>query len=1052
MGFYGNITNTSNTTFSFDRIYPNRLAMDANANNDGIFIGRYVLVEYEQSAAYPNIYINNGKYYSSPNFEEATRIKYKSGGRPASDTSNDVFYLGEFGQKQESEKIYFYMCDGYEAVEENLYATFKQVTAVNKDDATPYLINHNIDYEEYKNAKGYDSSVWTKVNEEKDGKLVTRYRNIADLNSVVPTFDLETDAPTMTPITPHFDADSTNVYYNLHTQPQWGLRVAAQEDENSDSTTTWQFTTYNPATDETITHEEKNKAAAINFNGPAFDAQVGKANILKHDSGENYITILPTGESGKKYYTHTNKNGEKVYEKAPDIQEMRVNLPAIGNMMSDAWDIIHGKQRNDYRGDGENASLQGRLDSFEGIKENQIPVKRNDGTLIGSKINNGKDYEHIGEILKKPVLDTDILENDDPWIRININTDGLVGGTQIGENPDQSNNNGILIQHTFHPTENSQTSIDKNTGSITQNENYKEDFTKVKNTDTGTNDKLKLYTPYVDQAGHVVGYNEETVILPYGYKHFTTNGLVDEIQLDLDNSTGRKTTANNTQDSLAINTKNKWLQIEVTNDKIELAHEIHDTTNSTNTTDWTQTEANTTIPTTTYEFDNAGHYVSHHTENYKLPFGYGKIVGDAGNSAATATYDQIKFTSDEWLTATITEEGEDNTTIVTYSHDYPNVQEDTSTDFDMNTATIQDNKDKIVLETLRHDNTGHIINVNQHTVTLPYGYKTIKIANSSSEATAPAMVVEAGQSAGQTQDTLNLNASNKWIVLDNAEGNTIKFGHKISPLNKKILNPKDTTVTHFGDSFNLLNFAVDEAGHITGCNENEITITIPQGDLTDAVSNGADVITQLTFDKPTGHLISTRTNVGTLKLTGYELPTYITGEGELSANATINDNFGRLEFRLNKEVSDRENAIEKEVSDRNTAITNAIAGIFNKNDDNEINRLAEIIEWINNNPSTATEMQTAIQNNTNAISNEVDLAREKEAEIADALTTETGRATAAEQANATAIENEKIRAENIEQGLQGQIEVLQTTIENLQKQINELKNPPQQPDNGGDEV
>ena len=57
MGFYGNITNTSNTTFSFDRIYPNRLAMDANANNDGIFIGRYVLVEYEQSAAFPIINI-----------------------------------------------------------------------------------------------------------------------------------------------------------------------------------------------------------------------------------------------------------------------------------------------------------------------------------------------------------------------------------------------------------------------------------------------------------------------------------------------------------------------------------------------------------------------------------------------------------------------------------------------------------------------------------------------------------------------------------------------------------------------------------------------------------------------------------------------------------------------------------------------------------------------------------------------------------------------------------------------------------------------------------
>jgi hypothetical protein len=40
---------------------------------------------------------------------------------------------------------------------------------------------------------------------------------IAELNSVVPTFDITADAPTMTPITPHFDADSTNVYYKLHT-------------------------------------------------------------------------------------------------------------------------------------------------------------------------------------------------------------------------------------------------------------------------------------------------------------------------------------------------------------------------------------------------------------------------------------------------------------------------------------------------------------------------------------------------------------------------------------------------------------------------------------------------------------------------------------------------------------------------------------------------------------------------------------------------------------------------------------------------------------------
>ena len=38
MGFYGNITNTSKTTFSFDLIYTTRSEMDLNANIDGEYI------------------------------------------------------------------------------------------------------------------------------------------------------------------------------------------------------------------------------------------------------------------------------------------------------------------------------------------------------------------------------------------------------------------------------------------------------------------------------------------------------------------------------------------------------------------------------------------------------------------------------------------------------------------------------------------------------------------------------------------------------------------------------------------------------------------------------------------------------------------------------------------------------------------------------------------------------------------------------------------------------------------------------------------------------
>jgi hypothetical protein len=39
---------------------------------------------------------------------------------------------------------------------------------------------------------------------------------VAELNSVVPTFTISADAPTLAPIAPHFDEVSNNTYYELH--------------------------------------------------------------------------------------------------------------------------------------------------------------------------------------------------------------------------------------------------------------------------------------------------------------------------------------------------------------------------------------------------------------------------------------------------------------------------------------------------------------------------------------------------------------------------------------------------------------------------------------------------------------------------------------------------------------------------------------------------------------------------------------------------------------------------------------------------------------------
>jgi hypothetical protein len=44
---YGNITNTARTQFQFDRIYPNKRTMEERCSTDGIYAGRYILVEYD---------------------------------------------------------------------------------------------------------------------------------------------------------------------------------------------------------------------------------------------------------------------------------------------------------------------------------------------------------------------------------------------------------------------------------------------------------------------------------------------------------------------------------------------------------------------------------------------------------------------------------------------------------------------------------------------------------------------------------------------------------------------------------------------------------------------------------------------------------------------------------------------------------------------------------------------------------------------------------------------------------------------------------------------
>lgn len=1029
MGFYGNITNTSNTTFQFDRIYSNKREMDSNVNNDGIFIGRYVLVEYDQDAAYPVVFMNKqtNKFYSSKNFDQATEIRYISGDKSdeyilTTDTSvvsgkqyyklendkyidvslnsndnpralglyeyvstSDGVYKDEIVQVQEvtsDEKtgnlitifIGFYQCEG---TYDGEHAQLKQLDKDPNAAKSNYIKNFAIDEkhlngEQQKSFKGYDSTVWMKSSvTASDGKLITKYVNIADLNSVVPTFDIAADAPTMTPITPHFDADSTNVYYKLHAQPQWGFRIAKADADKSDENTQWIREFYNPNND-TSTKKYASSVtdgipdwsddstatlpAAIYFNEDGFKKQLintdeRQGEIKKHSTTvtENTIKIEPTGKSGIEYNTHNGSN-EPSTSIQVDTQELTINLPAIGNMMSDAWDIIHGPNRDNARTD-KNSSLQGRLDSFEAFYDNQIPVKIQDGTLVGSKINNAKKYDDW-ENKPQDILDDKTspnFERDDAWIRTEINTNDLKNGDKDSEIDNQLNNSGISIHHTFHKTNDSTTQLNKNTGEAQQNSDYKSQHisairdqdgniisSSINSENGNKDDYIKLYTPYVDAMGHVVGKNIETIKLPYGYKSITITNDGNKVNAAPDNMTGTQT-ADSTQASIKFNTSNKWVVLDAgEEDTIKFGHLLKTIVEDKKLTQNLSSEESKTITFEVYDdsFDEAGHHNGRDTKTITMPFGYGKITGDNGNTAATATYDELNVVSgDDWINTEVSQD------TVTVTHTGPVV------------ATVE--------------------------------------------------------------------------------------------TKSNIENPS------FGSTFVIEDWHFDNKGHMHTPGKTH-TVQFPKGNIIHPTtySNNAEIITNLAFNPESGVISYQKDNSGTLKLTANYTNEGI-GSGSISGGDSLNTAFAKLEKQVMKEANDRATDILKEVSDRNLAISSAISAIVDKDDDDTINKLAEVIDWINNNPSTATQMQTAIQNNTTAIGNEKTRAEGIEAglqEQIDALGSASDYATADQGALAeTAIQKDTEfnygEEQKTIQDLMNIVKAQANTIINLTERIEALENP-----------
>ena len=219
---------------------------------------------------------------------------------------------------------------------------FKDVTSFidGDDEVQNYEINYNVDKQVYKNlGRGYDSTVWRKiVAENGDAKYVM----LAELNSVVPTFDIAVDAPTNEPTAPHFGADKSNVYYPLHVQANWGFRIGKAEEGQSDAVID-DYVSYNVTENsiipETVDGYTGGYNAAIYFNRDGFDPSESHASGM--DYNENYISMEPV-ESGAVYENH---DANHTKSPKPDIQELKIILPALGDAVNTVYNKMAGESR-----------------------------------------------------------------------------------------------------------------------------------------------------------------------------------------------------------------------------------------------------------------------------------------------------------------------------------------------------------------------------------------------------------------------------------------------------------------------------------------------------------------------------------------------------------------------------------------------------------------------------------------------------------------------------------------------------------------------------------
>ena len=421
-------------------------------------------------------------------------------------------------------------------------------------------------------------------------------------------------------------------------------------------------------------------------------------------------------------------------------------------------------------------------------------------------------------------------------------------------------------------------------------------------------DTMVLYTPIVDPKGHVVGHNDHTVTLPYGFKTITTNG---RSTTDSGDNTGNPSTSNvvadNTQDTLGINSGNKWIKIDTNagSDTITISHDIHTPTVSAKG----QTDLNNpatdsiTIQDTTY--DNAGHMTANQNHKYILPYGFKYITTNGrvsnnntenlaaqGQIAADNTQDTLGINSgDEWIRITTSPDSD----VLTISHDVKNTS---SVDGGNISLSNEENGTTFSITLYDFDSKNHFSKKTTTKYALPNNYG--KIAADTGTTTE----------ASCTHDTFTL-SGDSWIKTTVGK-DKVSFAHQAPQTTNLSFTIEDTDKTpKLGGTFSVPKISYDSKGHVSS--KSSYTITLPSLSLSGAKGNNDNVMTNLTYTQNGDTFTATFGKIGDLALTGYSTPTSIATD--ITATDSLNVGLGKLRYYINKEAEDRGNAITAAIND-----------------------------------------------------------------------------------------------------------------------------------------